>query len=563
MSRNGVDIAGKVESACDLLRQGNCVGALQYIPELTWILFLRMLDEREEKRLSDARALGVSFTPTLSAPYRWRDWASPEGKKRAELSSRPGAFLDFVRDDLFPHLQSLKNRGKATPRQKALSEIIIGTSGPSGGSRVNTGRLLLDVLDLVDGLREAKMDTRHGFPISRVYEALLLKMGEHGNDGGQFFTPREVIRAMVRVVDPRPGEKVLDPCCGTGGFLAQTLETLREECKSMPTELDALESSSFYGREKESLIYPLALANLVLHGMERPNVWHGNTLTGKVEYDGLFSDAPESFDVVLTNPPFGAKDGPDASQNYDIPSKSTQVLFVQEIIRSLSRKGRCGVVLDEGFMFGVSDRALVRTKRKLLDECDLWCVVSLPQNAFASVGANVKTNLLFFNKGKPTSRIWYYDLSGVKLTKKRMLTSDDFAEFFGLLPGLAEGGNSWVVDFKARLESAGRLAAPHMELADQFNAEAARIGREIPRGRLSASERARTLALRAEQKELRKKEKEAKNRAQRIRDAAYDLKAVNPNRKASADLRTPGRLLGIVSGKNREISALLSELEKA
>jgi type I restriction enzyme M protein len=217
-----------VKSICDIMRRGNCAGAMQYVPELTWILFLRILDEKEHREEQEAEALGVPFSPSLAAPFRWRDWAAPpetlpEGQtnKRVELQNSPqNAFFNFINIELLPHLKGLKNRPDASPRQKVISEIMTGVERV----RIDTERNFLDVLDKVDQLTTEAVDTTHVFTLSQVYEGLLLKMGEKGNDGGQFFTPRQVIKAMVQVIDPKVDETIYDPGCGTGGFLAQSFE---------------------------------------------------------------------------------------------------------------------------------------------------------------------------------------------------------------------------------------------------------------------------------------------------------------------------------------------------
>jgi len=340
------------------------------------------------------------------------------------------------------------------------------------------------------------VDPTHVFTLSQVYEGLLLKMGEKGNDGGQFFTPREVIRAIVRAIDPKVGEVVYDPGCGTGGFLAQSFEYMKEQLASDATadQLETLKKSTFYGREKENLIYPIALANLVLHGIDQPNIWHGNTLTGGETYGGLFHDAPSQFDVVLTNPPFGGKEGKDAQTSFDYKTGATQVLFLQHVIKNLKSGGRCGIVLDEGVLFRTNEKAFVQTKKKLLDDCDLWCIVSLPPGVFASAGAGVKANLLFFAKAGPTEKIWYYDLSDFKVTKRKPFTLDKFEEFFRLLPDRPDSDRSWTVS---------------------------------------------------------REEVEAKN---------YDLKAVNPNAKQEEDRRTPEELLDIIEQKGKEVMEALEVL---
>ena len=397
---------GAIKSICDVMRRSNCAGAMQYVPELTWILFLRILDEREQHEAEHAEAVGADFSPSFAAPYRWRDWAAPEGEKRKTLQQGAlGAYFSFVNGELLPYLRELKNQPNATPRQKVISEIMSGVERV----RIDTERNFLDVLDRVNAITAEAVDNTHIFTLSQIYEGLLLKMGEKGNDGGQFFTPREVIRAVVRAVDPKMGETVYDPCCGTGGFLAQAFEYMRGRLGDdiTPDELDTLKHRTLHGREKENLIYPIALANLVLHGVDEPHLWHGNTLTGGEIYGGLFQDAPSLYDVVLTNPPFGGKEGKDAQTRFAYKTGATQVLFLQHVIDSLKPGGRCGIVLDEGVLFRTNETAFVQTKRKLLDDCDLWCILSLPPGAFVNAGAGVKTNLLFFTRGGPTERLWW------------------------------------------------------------------------------------------------------------------------------------------------------------
>jgi type I restriction enzyme M protein len=486
-------VNGAVKQICDIMRRSNVAGALQYVPELTWILFLRILDERETREADEAEAVGLQYTPSLVAPYRWQDWAAPNGPKRIELQNGAlGAFFAFVNGELLPYLKALKDQPNAMPRQKVISEILSGVERV----RIDTEKNFLDVLDKVHELSTDNVDPTHVFMLSQVYEGLLLKMGEKGNDGGQFFTPREVIRLMVQVIAPRIGETVYDPGCGTGGFLAQAYEQMRAALGDEATadELETLKRRTFYGREKENLIYPIALANLMLHGIDQPNLWHGNTLTGGETYGGLFAGAPAQFDVILTNPPFGGKEGKEAQTNFAYKTGATQVLFLQHVIDRLKRGGRCAIVLDEGVLFRTNETAFVQTKRKLLDECDLYCIVSLPGGVFTAAGAGVKTNLLFFNKGKPTERIWYYDLSDLKVGKTTPLTIDKFADFLKLLPDRADSDRSWTVTI------------------DQ------------------------------------------------IKSKNYDLKAVNPNAKTVQDTRTPEELISVIEAKGREVSEALAAL---
>ncbi len=489
-----------IKSICDIMRRGNCAGAMEYVPELTWLLFLRILDEREQIEEQRATALGVTYRPPVEYPYRWRDWGAPpetladgQNSKRRELQNEPqNSFFNFVNLELLPHLRDLRDQADATPVQKVVGEIMTGVERV----RIDTERNFLDVLDKVHQLSNESVDPTHVFTLSQVYEGLLLKMGEKRNDGGQFFTPREVIRAMAQVVGPKIGETVYDPGCGTGGFLAQCHEHIKANMGAniSPDQLTTLTERTFYGREKENLIYPIALANLVLHGIDNPNIWHGNTLTGQESYGGLFDGAPQAFDVILTNPPFGGREGLEARTNFDYRTGSTQILFLQHVIRSLRDGGRCGIVLDEGALFRTNQNAFVQTKRKLLDDCDLWCIVSLPPGVFTQAGAGVKTNLLFFTKGRPTESVWYYDLSEVKVTKRQPLLLSHFDEFFELLPCRADSERSWTVS---------------------------------------------------------RSEIESRN---------YDLKAVNPNRVIDMDTRTPAELIDIIEAKGREVAEALASL---
>jgi type I restriction enzyme M protein len=484
-----------IKGICDILRRSNCAGALQYVPELTWILFLRILDENETREAEEAKAIGVDFTPLLAYPYRWQDWAAPNGQKRIELQmSQMGAYFAFVNGDLIPHLRGLKNQPNATTRQRVISEIMSGVER----TRVDTERNFLDVLDRVHQISSANVDDTHIFPLSQVYEGLLLKMGEKGNDGGQFFTPREVIRTMVQAINPQIGETIYDPCCGTGGFLIQSFEYMlaRAGDDLSTDDREKLKYSTFYGREKENLIIPVALANLILHGIDQPNIWHGNTLTGGEIYGGLFQNVPGQANIILTNPPFGGKEGKEAQTQFPYKTGATQVLFLQHVMEKLANGGRCGIVMDEGVLFRTNETAFVQVKRKLLNENNVWTIVSLPPGVFVSAGAGVKTNLVFFTKGEQTEGIWYYDISDIKVNKKNPFTRKLLEDFFRLLPERADSERSWTVT---------------------------------------------------------RAEIEAKN---------YDLKAVNPNAKTNEDTRTPEELLDLIEAKGREVAEALAVLRR-
>lgn len=489
----------KIKGVCDVLRRSNCAGALQYVPELSWLLFLRFLDERETREQQRSKLLGTHFRPSLDGRYRWRSWAAPGGKHRKILQDvPPRVFFNFLEQDLLPHLKGVGERDRATPRQQLIGQIVADVSG----TRVDTKRNFLDVVDLIDEIRLGEIDDQHLFALSSAYEGLLLSMGERNNDGGQFYTPREVVRAMVRVVDPVLDDMVYDPCCGTGGFLAQAYEHMRNALGPEPPapDLRQLAEDTFWGREKDNLAFPIALANLVLHGIDFPHIWHGNTLTDNADYAELFAGAPPRFQVILTNPPFGGKENKEAQARFPYKSSKTQVLFLQDVIDSLADGGRAGMVIDEGLLFRTSENAFVQTRRKLLEDCDLYCIVSLAPGVFTSAGSGVKTNLLFFNKGKPTEKVWYYEVlpqGRKRFTKTDPLTLDHFAEFFELLPNRADSERSWTVSID---------------------------------------------------------EIEKRN---------YDLKAVNPHRVEETDTRTPADLLAEIEQHNAELNDALAQLRKA
>jgi type I restriction enzyme M protein len=435
-----------IKAICDILRRDKAKGARLYVPELTWMLFLSALDQREMETEQRYAAIWGSdgYRSIISPPYRWRDWAAPydgrqpcdraraeqsRGWKRYELDQMAlGSFLSFVNGELFPHLKSLGAQPGATEAQKVVSEIFRTKDETVVASETN----LQDALDQVDALAHATVDDRHMFPISQAFEGLLPALGEKKNDGGQFFTPREVIRAIVHAVNPRLGRTVYDPCCGTGGFLIEAYRAMLAQGPTA-TQIDFLRSEALWGREDASEAVPICLANMVLHDIEVPRIWHGNTLTGIGTYEGLFEGSPNQFDYILTNPPFGSKEGKDAQSQFPYKTSKAQVLFLQHIIDSLADDGQCGMVIDEGVLFHTRTAAFRQTKRKLLTECDLWAIVSLPPNVFVNAGAGSKTNLLFFTKGRDTERVWYYDLSDLHITKKKPLTFAHFADFFARL----------------------------------------------------------------------------------------------------------------------------------
>lgn len=609
-----------VKSVCDVMRRSNCASALQYVPELTWILFLRILDAQEARAAEEADVLGADFSPAMHSPYRWQDWAAPwsdqadhaqtsdgkaQGWKRQELfAAGDGRLFDFINKELLPHLHALDVNPRtnlpnpsASPKQRIIGRIMTAVERV----RVDDEANLRDILDRVHEISIDHIDDTHFFTLSQAYEDLLLKMGEKNSDGGQFFTPREVIRAMVHTVNPSLGQTIYDPCCGTGGFLAVAYEHMARKLGStaVSTDIDQLKHDTFFGREKENLVFPIALANLVLHGIDQPNLWHGNSLTRRATYAALFEQAPAQFDVILTNPPFGGKEGKDAQKNFAFETGATQVLFVQDILAELALAGTCAIVLDEGLLFRTNESAFVETKRKLTDECALWAIVSLPGGVFSTAGAGVKTNLLFFTKGKKTERIWYYDLSWVKVGKKTPLTlahfgfgkdgevlGDDalpailtadwqadqdnagqpFPSYARLLQqhGKPDGASrySWTVDFADRRAKAREAMQPLLDQAADIRAAVVDLKESLKRQKKDRADEKKLAVLEADIREQEKAARDLEAESAAIDAAVFDLKAVNPNAVTEVDERTPGEIIENIATQGRIVADALTRLKR-
>lgn len=608
-------LSSYVKSICDIMRRSNCASALQYVPELTWILFLRILDAQEQKEQEEAEALGNSYIPALVSPFRWQDWAAPysdvpdhpktsdgkpQGWKRQELfAGGDKKLFDFINNELLSHLHGLdidpateQPNPHATPKQRIIGRIMTAVERVRVDSETN----LRDILDKVHQLHTDNIDDTHFFTLSQVYEDLLLKMGEKNSDGGQFFTPREVIRSMVYTVNPEQGKTIFDPCCGTGGFLAVAYEYLNQKLGKniASTEIEKLKYETFFGREKENLVFPIALANLVLHGIDQPNLWHGNTLTNRATYGALFEKAPATFDYIFTNPPFGGKEGKDAQKRYAFETSSTQVLFVQDIISHLSHDGTCAIVLDEGLLFRTNESAFVETKRKLVDECNVWAIISMPGGVFSTAGAGVKTNLVFFTKGKNTEKIWYYDLSHVKVGKKTPMTlshfgydkngrpiddkqlsaaltaewlkdesvkGQSFPTYAKMLAAKGESRYSWTVDFAANRAEAWEKMQPYKERVAGLREEIIPLKEQL---KVFRKEKKGKSEIEAQEEKISSIEKEIKEHEAIISDIdakVFDLKAVNPNAVVKVDTRTTLEIIENIETQNKIVKDAMSKLK--
>jgi type I restriction enzyme M protein len=424
-----------------LWKDAGCTSELDYTEQTSWLLFLKYLDGLEQDKATEAALEGKKYTFILDQPYRWEKWAAPKGKDGQidhHVAATGDDLVAFVNQKLFPYLQGFKAKASGPN----TIEYKIGEIFGEIKNRIQSGYNLREIIDQVDALRFRSQTEKH--ELSHLYEAKIKNMGNAGRNGGEYYTPRPLIRAIVRVVQPRIGERIYDPAVGSAGFLCEAFDYLRETNPKRTTAQDRLlQERTLYGKEKKSLAYVIGIMNLILHGIEAPNIVHTNTLAENI------SDIQEKdrVDVILANPPFGGKERPEVQQNFPIRTGETAYLFLQHFIKSLKAGGRAGVVIKNTFLSN-PDHASVSLRQKLLEECDLHTVLDCPGGTF--IGAGVKTVVLFFEKGTKTRQVWFYQLDpGRNLGKTNPLNDADLAEFIALQKTKADSPKSWSVDVAA------------------------------------------------------------------------------------------------------------------
>ncbi len=424
----------------DVLRQeAGCTTELDYTEQTSWMLFLKYLDDLEQERALAAELEGKTYTPIIDEAHRWGVWAAPKTKDGTfdhDRAMTGDDLIEFVNRDLFPYLQGFKT---SADRPDTI-EYKIGEIFGEIKSKFQSGYSLRDALELVDGLRFRSQTERH--ELSHLYEAKIRNMGNAGRNGGEYYTPRPLIRAMIRVVKPQIGERIYDGAAGSAGFLCESYDYLLPQAQSTG-DRERLQKRTFYGKEKKSLAYVIGIMNMILHGIEAPNIIHTNTLAENI------ADVQDRdrCDVVLANPPFGGKERSEVQQNFPIRTGETAFLFLQHFMKMLRAGGRAGIVIKNTFLSN-TDNAAVALRRELLTTCNLHTVLDMPGGTFQ--GAGVKTVVLFFEKGAPTRSIWYYKLDpGRNLGKTTALTDDDMAEFIRLQASFADSPKSWTVDIAA------------------------------------------------------------------------------------------------------------------
>lgn len=419
-----------------------CATALDYVEQSSWILFLKYLDDLEQTREMSAMLIGETYTRIIDADYQWSAWAMPrtaEGEYDRNRALVGDDLIEFVNGRLFPYLQRFKERFEAD-----TIEFKVGIIFTEIRNKISSGYNLRDIIEHVDELRFQTAEDRH--EMTQIYEDRLKQMGNAGRNGGEYYTPRPLIRTIVKKVAPQIGETVYDGACGSAGFLCEAYSYMHEHIQSAADE-DTLQKRTFYGKELKGLAYIIAMMNLILHGVESPNIIKTNTLTENLAN----VQTSDQMNVVLANPPFGGSERDEVQQNFPIRSGETAYMFLQHFIKMLRAGGRAGIVIKNTFLSN-SDNASVSLRQKLLEECRVDAILDLPSGVFT--GAGVKTVVLFFTKGEPTESVWYYQLEK-HFTKTKPLTEKDLEEFLTLSETRADSDHSWtlrVADLDANLD---------------------------------------------------------------------------------------------------------------
>lgn len=479
-----------------LRKDAGCSSELDYIEQTSWILFLKYLHDFEQKKSEEAKYAGKEYKPIIDPEFKWSKWAMPKVKTGGKMKidhnkALTGSDLTlFVNEKLFPYLKKFKNK-----YEKSITiEYKIGEIFGELKNRLQSGYNLREVINLVDELEFILHEDKH--ELSHLYESKIKNMGNAARNGGEYYTPRPLITTIVKVVAPSIGDKIYDGACGSAGFLCEAYNYLRPKAKTVKA-LETLQNKSFCGKEKKSLAYVIGTMNMILHGIETPNILHTNTLA-----ESLFDiEDKDRHNIVLANPPFGGKERIEVQQNFPIKTSETASLFLQHFIKILKINGRAGIVIKNTFLSN-TDNATIAIRKSLLESCNLHTVLDLPGGLFT--GAGVKTVVLFFEKGKPTQKIWFYQLNlDRNLGKTNPLTEEDLAEFLEL--------------FEKRRNS---VKGPETE--NSWNIDGQKVAK--------------------------------------LADA--DLSVKNPNKKEEADLREPKAILEEIKALDKESSETLKGIAK-
>lgn len=432
----------KIDRITDILRRDDGIsGAMHYTEQTSWVLFLKFLDDYESEKEDEAVLSGKDYQPVLDEEHRWSNWACPknaEGKLDVNKVRTGDDLTDYVNNELFPYLKGFANAAVTGSNPKTFS-YKIGAIFQYLDNKVASGHTLREVLDIIDTLNFQSSDEM--FELSLVYEGLLQNMGDAGGYAGEFYTPRPVVRAMIKAIDPQAGQTIYDAAAGSCGFLVEAFDHLKTKKDTLNTEQwDFIQRDTFFGFEKTSLAYVMGMMNMILHGIESPNLYRGNTLTQNIR------DIQEKdrYDIILANPPFGGKEKDQIQQNFPIKANATELLFLQHFMKTLKSGGKAAIVVPEGVLFQTNS-AFKQVKQELLENFKLHTILSLPAGVFLPY-SGVKTNVLFFERSGGTSDVWYYECEPEqKLTKNKPITDDHLKEFVELYTSRETTDRSWTV----------------------------------------------------------------------------------------------------------------------
>ncbi len=420
-----------------LWKEAGCTTELDYTEQTSWLLFLKYIDGLEQEKALEAQLEGKPYIFILDKPYRWESWAAPKSKDGQidhNKAMTGDDLCDFVNQKLFPYLHAFKQKASGPN----TVEYKIGEIFGEIKNKISSGYNLREIIDYIDELRFGSQTEK--FELSHLYEAKIKNMGNAGRNGGEYYTPRPLIRAIIQVVKPMIGDRIYDGACGSAGFLCESFKYLKDKGSLTTKDLNTLQTRAFYGKEKKSLAYVIGIMNMILHGIEAPKIVHTNTLTENL----ADIQDKDRFDVVLANPPFGGKERKEVQQNFPIRTGESAFLFLQHFIKILKAGGRAGVVIKNTFLSN-TDNASVSLRKQLLQSCNLHTVLDCPGGTFQ--GAGVKTVVLFFEKGAPTRKVWFYQLDpGRSLGKTNPLNDDDLAEFIELQKTSVDSSKSWSID---------------------------------------------------------------------------------------------------------------------
>ena len=508
-----MSIQNNIDRITDILRRDDGIsGAMHYTEQISWILFLKFLNDYEDNKADEAFLEGTDYNYVLRKDLRWHQWACPkddDGKLDVKRANSGSDLIEYVNNTLFPYLKAFKS---TTNDPKTLT-YKIGAIFEYLDNRIASGHTLREVLDIIDRLDF--QSSNELFELSQVYENLLKSMGSDGGNSGEFYTPRAIIKAMVETTDIKVGDTIYDGAVGSGGFLVEAFDFLTEGDKKeklSAKDWETIQNDTFFGQEKTSLGYVMGMMNMILHGIESPNVFKGNTLTQNIrDYQ-----EKDRHNVILANPPFGGKEKKQIQQNFPVESNATEILFLQHFMKMLKLEGRAAIVVPEGVLFQTNN-AFTKVKQTLLENFNVHTIVSLPSGVFLPY-SGVKTNIIYFDRKGATNSIWYYDVTPpYKLTKNKPITYEHIKEFVHLFHN------------------------------------------PIERNHTNAKVIARTKDVAISSKEAKSQCHDWTVNIKDIKD--YDLSAKNPHKVVEVIHQSPKELLTAIKQNDSQIHTLMNQIE--